>query len=155
MRKIKLQMQLSLDGFVGGPNGELDWMVWDWDDILKKLVAINKKYASFGLNLNIADAFIEQRIQDARLYLDNLANILASGYVSDENILQAAREILSSIGEAHAAFNFTNLIQNNNIHATFIDLSGFHDHHSYTIDQRIAASFKNVEFDKTSCVATG
>lgn len=36
MRKIKLQMQLSLDGFVGGLNGEMDWMVWDWDDILKK-----------------------------------------------------------------------------------------------------------------------
>lgn len=28
-------MQLSLDGFVCGPNGEMDWMVWDWDDILK------------------------------------------------------------------------------------------------------------------------
>lgn len=29
-------MQLSLDGFVGGLNGEMDWMVWDWDDTLKK-----------------------------------------------------------------------------------------------------------------------
>lgn len=35
MRKIKLQMQLSLDGFVCGPNGEMDWMVWEWDDVLK------------------------------------------------------------------------------------------------------------------------
>lgn len=26
MRKLKLQMQTSLDGFVAGPNGELDWM---------------------------------------------------------------------------------------------------------------------------------
>jgi dihydrofolate reductase len=39
MRKIKLQMQLSLDGFVCGPQGEMDWMVWDWDDILKKYVS--------------------------------------------------------------------------------------------------------------------
>lgn len=38
MRKIKLQMQLSLDGFVGGPNGEMDWMVWDWDEVLKNYV---------------------------------------------------------------------------------------------------------------------
>lgn len=29
MRKLKLQMQMSLNGFVGGPNGELDWMTWD------------------------------------------------------------------------------------------------------------------------------
>ena len=36
MRKVKLQMQLTLDGFVGGLNGEMDWMVWDWDDALKK-----------------------------------------------------------------------------------------------------------------------
>jgi dihydrofolate reductase len=26
MRKLKLQMQMSIDGFVAGPNGELDWM---------------------------------------------------------------------------------------------------------------------------------
>ncbi len=36
MRTLKLQMQMSVDGFVGGPNGELDWMQWDWDDELKK-----------------------------------------------------------------------------------------------------------------------
>jgi aspartate kinase len=125
------------------------------DGILLKLFAINKRYELYGLNLEVANAFIEQRIKDARSFLDNLANILASGYVSDENILQAAREILSSIGESHSAFNFVNLLQNNNINATLIDLSGFHDHYSYTIDQRIAASFQNIEFDKTICVATG
>jgi dihydrofolate reductase len=38
MRKLKLQMQLSIDGFVAGPNSEMDWMVWDWDDELKKYV---------------------------------------------------------------------------------------------------------------------
>jgi len=38
MRKIKLQMQLSLDGFVCGPNGEMDWMVWEWDAAVKKYV---------------------------------------------------------------------------------------------------------------------
>ncbi len=26
MRKLKLQMQMTMDGFVAGPNGELDWM---------------------------------------------------------------------------------------------------------------------------------
>lgn len=26
MRKLKLQMQMTIDGFVAGPNGELDWM---------------------------------------------------------------------------------------------------------------------------------
>src|SRR5688572_4186162 len=27
MRKLKLQVQMSVDGFVAGPNGELDW-IW-------------------------------------------------------------------------------------------------------------------------------
>lgn len=31
MRKLKLQMQTTLDGFVAGPNGELDWMSFEWD----------------------------------------------------------------------------------------------------------------------------
>lgn len=32
MRKLKLQMQTTVDGFVAGPNGELDWMAFDMDD---------------------------------------------------------------------------------------------------------------------------
>lgn len=28
-------MQLSIDGFVCGANGEMDWMVWEWDEVLK------------------------------------------------------------------------------------------------------------------------
>jgi dihydrofolate reductase len=35
MRKLKLQVQISVDGYVGGPNGELDWRTWNWDDKLK------------------------------------------------------------------------------------------------------------------------
>jgi dihydrofolate reductase len=38
MRTLKLQMQLSVDGYVGGLNGELDWMLWDWSEDLKKFV---------------------------------------------------------------------------------------------------------------------
>ena len=53
MRKVKLQMQLSLDGFVSGPNGEMDWMVWNWDDVLKKYV---------GDLTNSADIFMAGRV---------------------------------------------------------------------------------------------
>lgn len=34
MRKLKLQMQMSLDGYVARPSGELDWMMMDMDDEL-------------------------------------------------------------------------------------------------------------------------
>lgn len=39
MRTLKLQMQTSVDGFVAGPNSEMDWMTWDWDDELKNHIA--------------------------------------------------------------------------------------------------------------------
>jgi len=38
MKKLKLQVQISVDGFVAGPNGEMDWMTWNWDDKIKDYV---------------------------------------------------------------------------------------------------------------------
>lgn len=32
MRKLKLQVQMSVDGYIAGPNGEMDWAVWNWDN---------------------------------------------------------------------------------------------------------------------------
>ena len=29
---------MSVDGYIAKPNGEMDWMVWNWDDKLKKYV---------------------------------------------------------------------------------------------------------------------
>ena len=125
------------------------------NNLVIKLKEINQSYEGLGLNIAEADQFIETRIKDAQIYLENLANILASGYVSNEGILQAAREILASIGESHSAFNFTNILQHMGINATLVDLSGFHDHHSYTIDQRIKHDLEHIDFENTICVVTG
>jgi len=38
MRRVKLQVQQTVNGYVAGPNGELDWMVWDWDSELQDYV---------------------------------------------------------------------------------------------------------------------
>jgi dihydrofolate reductase len=35
MRKVKLQIQVTVDGLICGPNGEMDWLTWDWDEVLK------------------------------------------------------------------------------------------------------------------------
>jgi dihydrofolate reductase len=38
MRKLKLQVQISADGFVAGPNGEMDWMLREMDGDLMDFV---------------------------------------------------------------------------------------------------------------------
>ncbi len=80
---------------------------------------------------------------------------MASGYVSKQNILLAAREILASIGEAHSAFNSVDIIRNNGYHATFVDLCGFHDAEYLTIDERINRAFRELDCSSTIPVATG
>jgi dihydrofolate reductase len=40
MRKLKLQVQISIDGCIAGPNNEMDWMVWNWDE---KLIEYEKR----------------------------------------------------------------------------------------------------------------
>src|SRR6476659_7873955 len=36
MRKVKLQMQLSVDGFVAATDGGLDWLTGEWDHVLSR-----------------------------------------------------------------------------------------------------------------------
>jgi dihydrofolate reductase len=59
MRKLKLQVQMSVDGYIAGPNGEMDWMVWDWDDALKQYVGeITAPVDCIVLGRKLAQGFI-------------------------------------------------------------------------------------------------
>lgn len=61
MRKLKLLMQTTINGYVGQPNGEMDWMTWNPDD--EFLQFMNSHYDSsdtllLGRKL-VANGFIE------------------------------------------------------------------------------------------------
>ncbi len=124
-------------------------------ELTARLKAINKQYAGIGLDLATADQFIESHVAKAQQYLENLSNVLASGYVSREAILQAAREILASIGETHSAYNLTNILRGMGISTCLVDLSGFGDHKAYTINQRIRHAFNGIDLTQTLCIVTG
>jgi dihydrofolate reductase len=34
MATLKLQVQISVDGYIGGAAGEMGWMTWNWDEKL-------------------------------------------------------------------------------------------------------------------------
>ncbi|MEJ7827844.1 MAG: dihydrofolate reductase family protein [Segetibacter sp.] len=38
MRKLKLQIQMSVDGYIAGPNGEMEWMALPWTEDLNSYV---------------------------------------------------------------------------------------------------------------------
>ncbi|NQT26192.1 aspartate kinase [candidate division KSB1 bacterium] len=125
------------------------------DGLLDNLFQINDSFLKIGLDLKEADAFIKDRITQTKNVLASMSEVLASGYVAKSNILLATREILASIGEAHSSFNSVNILNNNDIPAKLIDLSGFHDSEFLTIDERIHKAFKDVDLSKQMIVATG
>lgn len=58
-RKLKLQVQTSLDGFIAGKNGEMDWMEWNWDGPLKQYVSeLTETVDCIILGRKLAEGFI-------------------------------------------------------------------------------------------------
>ncbi len=60
MRKLKLQVQMTADGFVGGPNGELDWTLPNWDDALIRCVGeLTDPVDTILLGRKMTDGFVK------------------------------------------------------------------------------------------------
>ena len=58
-RKLKLQVQTTVDGFMGGPNGEMDWMTMPWsDDVGSYVTGIMESVDTILLGRNLAEGFI-------------------------------------------------------------------------------------------------
>ena len=52
-------MQLSLDSFCAGPNGEMDWMTFSWDDELKQYITgLTEPVDCIILGRKLAEGFI-------------------------------------------------------------------------------------------------
>jgi dihydrofolate reductase len=59
MRKLKLQVQMTVDGFIAGPNSEMDWIAFNWDDQLKEYVTdLTLPIDTIVLGRKLAEGFI-------------------------------------------------------------------------------------------------
>lgn len=59
MRKLKLQTQVSVDGFMAGPNGEMDWMLMNWsEDLVQYVTAFTEPIDTIVMGRKLAEGFI-------------------------------------------------------------------------------------------------
>jgi dihydrofolate reductase len=59
VRKFKLQVQISVDGYMAGPNGEMDWMTFPWtDDINAYVGTLDDPVDCIVLGRKLAEGFI-------------------------------------------------------------------------------------------------
>ena len=59
MRKLKLQVQMSVDGFVAGPEGQLDWMTQHDEGVIARIVQITDSSDTILLGRKMTDGFIK------------------------------------------------------------------------------------------------
>jgi len=139
--------------FSGGVNDD------SWIEALAALEAeiygINSNLFGSGDLCEKANAFIGERLQDAKQCLQDLKSICQHGHFSLEAHLDTVREMLSSIGEAHSAWNTAQLLKRDGINATFVDLTGWKTDSHATLDQRICLAFENIDLSRELPIVTG
>ncbi len=60
MRKLKLQVQMTVDGFVAGPEGQLDWTTRNLDEgVIARIVQITDASDTILLGRKMTDGFIK------------------------------------------------------------------------------------------------
>lgn len=135
-------------------NGDSLW-VDALDKVAVRMCEINAEMAQYGLNVEEADEFINKRINGIKNCLKDLNRLCSYGHFQLHDYLLAVRELLSSIGEAHSAYNSVEILKNLNINAVFVDLTGWKDNRNLPFQEKIEESFKDIVFEDCLCIATG
>ena len=96
-----------------------------FESTLKTLLELNESFRSIGLDVDAANAFITERMEGVKSCLLHLMKLRSFGHFRPSDYLPATRELLSSVGEAHSAFNSAMILQKHGVNAVFVDLSGW------------------------------
>jgi aspartate kinase len=104
----------------------------------QRMIELNHSFADLKLDLKSADAFVDERMNGVKNCLLHLMHLRSFGHFQPGNYLPAARELLSSIGEAHSAFNSALILKEHGVIAVFVDLSGWKDQETGSMEETIA-----------------
>lgn len=124
-------------------------------DLRQKMTDINASLFSDAQELQIANDFINSRLDDAKHVLEDLEHLCSHGHFSLVDHLQTVREMLASLGEIHSASNTAQLLRLENINARFVDLSGWSGDKQYSLDEQIRRSFTDIDISKEMPIVTG
>ena len=131
----------------------------DWHAALKelgkKLNQINLELFDDMVTQSRANQFINQRVQDADQLLSHLQELCTHGHFSLQDHLLTVRELLASIGEAHSAWNLTELLKLEGVNARFVDLTGWQTDSPSSLDEMIKTHLGEVDFSKELPIVTG
>lgn len=140
--------------FASGEEENDDWRM-ALEEVRTKVEAINASIFADKAVLKKANAFIGERLDETERCLSDLQRICQHGHFALEAHLDTVREMLSSIGEAHSAWNTAQLLKMDGINAKFMDLTGWKAETPLSLDERIEEAFKDVELETELPVATG
>ncbi len=138
--------------FAAGDNAT--WQL-KFEETRKKLIEFNRSFESLGLDQKDADSFVNERMEGVRSCLKNLMQLRSFGHFHRESYLPAARELLSSVGEAHSAYNSTLILRNHGVNAVFVDLSGWKDQEVLSMEEEIQHHLEGMDFSQCMPIVTG
>ncbi|MDD2403566.1 MAG: aspartate kinase [Victivallaceae bacterium] len=131
----------------------------DWQSMLeetrRKMIECNRSFESLGLDQNIADNFVNERLNGIKSCLEDLQQLRTFGHFQPKDFLPATREFLSAIGEAHSAFNSVEILKKKGINAVFVDLSGWRETTTGSIEDNIKRNLSNLDFSSCMPIVTG
>ena len=113
VRKFKLQVQTSVDGYMAGPNGEMDWMTYPWTDDMNAYVdALTEPVDCIVLGRKLAEGFIpawaagpEGEDQASIDWMNNTPKVVISNTLTEspwENAVVAGGDLAETVNKLKA-----------------------------------------------------
>ncbi|WP_340149818.1 aspartate kinase [uncultured Sneathiella sp.] len=132
---------------------------WAWGDALSRvqshMLELNADAFDDEADRKLADRFVQERVEGVRSCLIDLQRICGYGHFKLKEHLMTVREMISGIGEAHSAHNTMLLLRRRGVNAEFVDLSGWRESESMSLEDRIRGAFADIDVRKVLPIVTG
>lgn len=125
------------------------------DQVAKAMKSAHSDILDHTADIGLADSFVDERIHGARNCLIDLQRLCSYGHFRLVEHMGQTRELLSGLGESHAAFVTALFLQRAGVNARFVDLSGWRDEGDVTLDERIMQAFEGVDTAVEMPIVTG